>query len=317
MIMAGFEFMGDIPFRDVYIHGTVRDIEGRKMSKSLGNIIDPLDIIKEYGADALRFSLISITSQGQDVYLSKERFEQGRNFANKIWNASRFVLMNRDTSVEKEDTAELFKNENISLPNRWILSRFYSMLKNLDKYLSSYRFNEAANLLYHFFWHEYCDWYLEIIKSDIKNRDNQVVMCMVLEGYLLALHPFMPFITEEIWHYLYVDSESIMKQPWPHVYNQFIDKKSEHQFSIAASIITEIRNIRSELEIPPAQPLEAVITNPSRQTRNILCEISSFIILLARLSKLSIKDKQERYPSSVTTIAADSHISILLEGLSI
>ncbi|TBR16410.1 valine--tRNA ligase, partial [bacterium] len=161
MIMAGYEFMGDLPFRDVYIHGTVRDIEGKKMSKSLGNIIDPLDIINEYGTDALRFSLISITAQGQDVYLSKERFEQGRNFANKIWNASRFILMNLDPSMVEVDLCHFFKEEELSMTNRWILSRFYSTLKETGKLLDNYKFNEAANALYSFFWHEFCDWYLE------------------------------------------------------------------------------------------------------------------------------------------------------------
>ena len=315
MIMAGYEFMGDIPFQDVYIHGTVRDIEGRKMSKSLGNIIDPLEIIKEYGTDALRYSLISITSQGQDVYLSKERFEQGRNFANKIWNASRFVLMNLDAAAVRTDLCVFFKQEDLSLPNRWILSRFYSAIKELDKHLGAYRFNEAANLLYHFFWHEFCDWYLEIIKPDIKNAQNQVVMFKILEKFMRVMHPFMPFITEEIWHYLAPEAGSIMKQSWPHIQPQIIDKKIEKQFDIAVNIITAIRNMRSELEIAPAQAVEAVIANASKQSRGLLTGISSHITFLARLSKLAILDRQQHLKSSVTTVVDDSHISILLEGV--
>ncbi|MFA4843201.1 MAG: valine--tRNA ligase, partial [Candidatus Omnitrophota bacterium] len=195
MIMAGFEFMEREPFHDVYIHGTVRDIEGKKMSKSLGNIIDPLEIINEYGADALRFSLTLQTTQGQDVFLSKERFEQGRNFANKIWNASRFILMNLDVkgtvctpayrkagcpAFAGVDLCVFFKKENLDLTNRWILSRFYATLKEVAKLLDSYKFNEAAFSLYGFFWHEFCDWYLELIKNDIKNPQNQVVMYKVL-----------------------------------------------------------------------------------------------------------------------------------------
>ncbi len=229
MIMAGFEFMGDIPFKDVYIHGTVRDIEGKKMSKSLGNIIDPLEIINEYGTDALRFSLISITAQGQDVFLSKERFEQGRNFANKIWNASRFILMNLDLAHTKTDLCVFFKKEDLSLVNRWILSRFYSVLKEVNKDLDNYKFNEAANLLYGFFWHEFCDWYLELIKADIKNPANQVVMFKILEKFLRALHPFMPFISEEIWQRINPEAGSIMTQPLPHIQEQIIDKKLEAQ----------------------------------------------------------------------------------------
>ena len=200
MIMAGLEFMKDIPFKDVYIHGTVRDIEGKKMSKSLGNIIDPLDIISEYGADALRFSLIAITAQGQDVYLAKERFQQGRNFANKIWNASRFILSN--LNVKGQSPAGTVPCKELNLVNRWILSRFYSALKEVDKNLDLYRFNEAANLLYGFFWHEFCDWYLEMIKPDIKNSQTQAVMYKVLEKFLRAIHPFMPFVSEEIWQLL-------------------------------------------------------------------------------------------------------------------
>ena len=197
MIMAGYEFKKDRPFSDVYIHGTVRDIEGKKMSKSLGNIIDPLEIINEYGTDALRFSLISITAQGQDVFLSKERFEQGRNFSNKIWNASRFILMNLDQTQVKVDLCEYAKKEDLSLANRWILSRFYSTLKEVNKNLDNFKFNEAANLLYVFFWHEFCDWYLELIKPEIKLHQNQVVMYKVLEKFLRTIHPFMPFITDE------------------------------------------------------------------------------------------------------------------------
>ena len=202
MIMAGLEFMDDVPFKDVYINGTVRDIEGKKMSKSLGNIIDPLDIIEEYGTDAMRFSLISITAHGQDVFLSKERFEQGRNFANKIWNASRFILMNLEPTLIKTDLCVFFKKEDLDVVNRWALSRFYSTLQQTTKYLENFQFNEAANTLYGFFWHDFCDWYLEIIKQDIKNPHNQVVMYKILEKSLRLLHPFMPFITEEIWQSL-------------------------------------------------------------------------------------------------------------------
>jgi valyl-tRNA synthetase len=315
MIMAGYEFMGDLPFKDVYIHGTVRDIEGRKMSKSLGNVIDPLEIIKEYGTDALRFSLISITSQGQDVYLSKERFEQGRNFANKMWNASRFVLMNLDAGVVKTDLCVFFKKEDLSLANRWILSRFYTTLKELEKYLTAYRFNEGANLLYGFFWHEFCDWYLEIIKPEIKNPQNQIVLFKILEKFLRVMHPYMPFITEDIWHYLNPAAGSIMLQPWPHIQSQIIDKKTEKKFNMAVNVITAIRNMRSELEIAPTQSVDAVIANTSKQSRELLESVSSTITYLARLNKLSIHDKQEHCSSSVTTVVADSHVSILLEGV--
>jgi valyl-tRNA synthetase len=324
MIMAGMEFMKAIPFRDVYIHGTVRDIEGKKMSKSLGNIIDPLEIINEYGTDALRFSLISITAQGQDVYLSKERFEQGRNYANKIWNASRLVLMNLDKGVVKTDLCEFFKKEDLNSPNRWILSRWYSTLKDLNRDLDNYLFNEAANLLYSFFWHEFCDWYLEMIKLDIKNPQTQLVLYKVLEKFLRTLHPFMPFITEEIWQKLYEpqnpgtrerENGSIMIQPWPHLQENIIDKKIENKMEAVFETITAIRNMRSEMDIPVQMNIKTIISTGNKTKRQLLNSLSSQIRNLSRLSELAVEEKYTQLKSTITTVVGDMHISIPLSGI--
>lgn len=315
MIMAGLEFMGEIPFRDVYIHGTVRDIEGKKMSKSLGNIIDPLDIIEEYGADALRFSLISITAQGQDIFLSKERFQQGRNFANKIWNASRFILMNLEPSYIKTDLCVFFKKEEVDIINRWILSRFYSVLKEVNKMLDAYRLNEALNLLYAFFWHEFCDWYLEMIKLDIKNRYNQVVMYKVLEKFLRCLHPFMPFITEEIWQRLKSNQESIMVGPWPHIQEQIIDREAEDRMNVIFETITTIRNVRQELGIAPLKEVAVVISTTNKENKELFETLSSHIKNLSRLSSFKIQAKYVHIKSSITTILKDTHVSMLLSGI--
>jgi len=318
MIMAGFEFMGDIPFRDVYLHGTVRDTDGRKMSKSLGNAIDPLEIIKEFGTDALRFSLISITAQGQDVFLSKERFEQGRNFANKIWNAARFVLMNLDnldTVAVSSDLNDLVKETDLSLPNRWILSRFYSTLKELEKNINSYKFNEAANLLYRFFWHEYCDWYLEMIKQDIKDPQNQVVMYKVLEKFLRAAHPFMPFITEEIWRKINPGPASIMTTPWPRMQPGIIDRKIEAKTSTAFEIITAIRNMRCEMEIAPSAEIKAVICAANGADSRVVNSLSAYIKKLARVGDLVVKEEFAQLKSAFTTLVRDMHVSIMLEGV--
>jgi valyl-tRNA synthetase len=315
MIMAGLEFMGEIPFRGVYIHGTVRDIEGKKMSKSLGNIIDPLDIIKEYGADALRFSLISITAQGQDVFLSKERFEQGRNFANKVWNASRFILMNLELENKKLDLCEFFKKEDLDIVNRWILSRFYSVLKEVDRILTVYKFNEAANALYGFFWHEFCDWYLEMIKSDIKSRNNQVVMYKVLEKFLRVMHPFMPFITEEIWHRLQPEQDSIMIQPWPHIQEQVIDRRIETKMNMLFELITEIRKMRQELDIPLQKEVALVISADDRRARELIEGLSVQLKSLAKLSSLEVKAKYTHIKSSLTVVVGDMHLSIPLSGI--
>ena len=313
--MAGLEFMKDIPFRDVYIHGTVRDIEGKKMSKSLGNVIDPLEIISEYGTDALRFSLISITAQGQDVFLSKERFEQGRNFANKIWNAARFVLLNLDNESIKTDLCAFFKKEDLDLANRWILSRFYSTLKDLDKFIGTYRFNEAVNLLYHFFWHEYCDWYLEMIKQDIKSPHNQVVMYKILEKFLRAAHPFMPFITEEIWQKINPVSDSIMASPWPHIQEQIIDRKIESKMAVAFEVITAIRNLRSEMEITPSLEIKTVIYAGNKANAAIINPLIPHIKKLARLSDLAVETEFKHLKSALTTLVKDMHVCLPLEGV--
>ena len=315
MIMAGFEFMGDIPFKDVYIHGTVRDIEGKKMSKSLGNVIDPLEIINEYGTDALRFSLISITAQGQDVFLSKERFEQGRNFANKIWNASRFILMNLDSAHTKTDLCVFFKKEELSLVNRWILSRFYSALKEVNKDLDNFKFNEAANLLYGFFWHEFCDWYLELIKADIKNPANQVVMFKILEKFLRALHPFMPFISEEIWQRINPELGSIMIQPLPHIQEQIIDKKLELEAQAVFNVITGIRNMRSSIEVKPEQKVKVSLYPHTKIKQKLINDNSGLIINLAKLENLELLSSRQRPQAVISSVADDVDIYLHFSGL--
>jgi len=315
MIMAGLEFMRQVPFKDVYIHGTVRDIEGKKMSKSLGNIIDPLEIIAEYGADALRFSLISITAQGQDVFLSRERFEQGRNFANKIWNASRFIITNLDEKRIQPDLCLFFKSVRLDIINRWILSRFYSVLKDVTKSLDMYRFNEAINILYGFFWHEFCDWYLEIIKPDIKNPHNQVVMYKILEKSLRLLHPFIPFITEEIWQRLPHEPKSIMIASWPHFQEQIIDKKSENLAQGLFEIIKTIRNLRSELEITPEQRIAVSIYPHTQAIKKLTADNSSIIVNLSRLDKINILDNHQRPKSVISDMTQDTDIYLHFSGL--
>jgi valyl-tRNA synthetase len=315
MIMAGLEFMGDVPFRDVYIHGTVRDIEGKKMSKSLGNVIDPLEIIADYGADALRFSLISITAQGQDVFLAKERFEQGRNFANKVWNASRFIMMNLDLRHAAVDLCVFFKTENLGLVDRWILSRFYSVLEEVNTSLGAYKFNEAANCMYGFFWHELCDWYLEITKPNIADRHHQVVVFKVLEKTLRMLHPFMPFVTEEIWHRLNPEGASIMVAPWPHVQEQLIDREAERRMGTLIGIIKAIRNLRLEIEIKPDQPVAVSLSPHSLGTRQLVVDHKDYIINLARLERLDVLENTHRPQHTTSDYFEDTDIYLHFAGL--
>ena len=321
MIMAGIEFIGDIPFKDVYIHGTVRDIEGKKMSKSLGNIIDPLEIINQYGADALRFSIISITAQGQDVFLSPEKFEMGRNFANKIWNASRFVLMNLKPEKVNYDLCTVFAKENLDIWQRWILSRFYSTLKQLDRMLKAYRFNEGANLLYGFFWHDFCDWYLEIAKLKIEDSVTQLIMFKVLEKSIRLLHPFMPFITEEIWQKIQRPSDpatqgsSIMMQPWPHLQEQMIDKKTEQQAEVILEIIREMRNLRSQIGLKNEQKVTVSLYAHTKSKQDLIAGSVEVIKSLVRLEKLEFLAAAGRPQATVSAVVGDVDIYLHFTGL--
>jgi len=313
MIMAGLEFTKQIPFRDVYIHGTVRDIEGRKMSKSLGNIIDPLEIIEHIGADALRFSLISITATGQDVFLSEDKFKTGRNFCNKIWNASRLILMNLEQKNINFDLCVFFKEEKLNLVNRWILSSFYSTLKNIESALERYNFNEYANLLYHFFWHNFCDWYLEIIKPKIKDTHNQLIMYKVLEKFLRCLHPLMPFITEEIWQKFPYKKSSIMIELWPHIQKEMINKKLETDMESIFNIITALRNFKIELRL--TSKLKISLYSPDKQKINFLGAVIPELTHLVGIEEFKILDKMPMLESKIALLINDINVFIHTEGI--
>jgi len=315
MIMSGLEFRKNIPFKDVYIHGTVRDIEGKKMSKSLGNVIDPLEVIAEYGTDALRFSLISITAQGQDVYLSKERFEQGRNFANKIWNASRFILMNLKPENANADLCVFFKNEKLDIANRWIISRFYSTLKKTDEDLAAYRFNEAANGLYSFFWHEFCDWYLELIKPQIGEKQTQLIMYKILEKYLRLIHPFMPFISEEIWQRLPGAKDSIMQQKCPHLQQDLISNDDEKQMQLAFDIINTIRNMRAEMEVGLNSRIEIKLSFSDKSMEKTTAPLIIYIQNLAKVETLKITETYLPQENEFACVLKDINIVMPLKGI--
>lgn len=318
MIMAGLEFRGAVPFKDVYIHGTVRDITGTKMSKSLGNVIDPLDMIEKYGTDALRFSIISITSQGQDVFLSEGKFELGRNFANKIWNASRFILMNLNPGETGADLCVLFKSAPLTLPERWILSRFYSTLDYVGECIDGYKFNEAANAIYEFLWHEFCDWYIEIAKTSINEKTSQIILYKMLEKSLRMLHPFMPFITEEIWQKLPREkgrpADSIMAQPWPHVQKEMIRKEAEDSMGKIVNIVTAIRNIRSAWNIEPHREIAVMANIHDKKDGQLITENGDFIKRLARISSLNAGELPKPKNAAVSVVGS-VEIYVPLEGL--
>ncbi|MCC6545184.1 MAG: valine--tRNA ligase [Nitrospirae bacterium] len=256
MMMMGLKFMGEAPFRDVCIHALVRDAEGQKMSKSRGNVIDPLIIMDKYGTDALRFTLASMASPGRDIKLAEDRIEGYRNFGNKIWNAARFIFMNmQDETAAIDHTA-------LSLPDKWILSRLNRTVKDVTKMLGDYRFDLAAGTIYSFFWREFCDWYVEFAKIQIQEggdiRDNTVaVLVNTLDTSLRMLHPIMPFITEEIWHQLH--SSSIMTAPYPSAEDALMDELVESQMESVMDIIKNVRSLRAELNIPPSKEVDVYL----------------------------------------------------------
>ena len=285
MVMAGIEFMGDIPFSDVYINGTVRDETGRKMSKSLGNGIDPVLMIEKYSADAVRFSLLMLASEGQDVNLAESRFEMGRNLSNKIWNAYRLLSLNTgDTKLgpRPADVADLPEEE---LADRWIKSRYCQMVRKVTNGLEQYRLHEAIASIYDFFWHDYCDWYLELIKRRVgrdASRQSRTIPLQiatgVMEGCMLLLHPFMPFITEEIWQSIGGrETDSIMVTPWPSTRDDGIESKAESDMKLLQESINAIRNIRGEMSVPPRKKINLVFKPENERTAHLLDEHRNYI----------------------------------------
>ncbi|MBM3254502.1 MAG: class I tRNA ligase family protein, partial [Candidatus Omnitrophica bacterium] len=314
MIMASLEFIGEIPFRDVYIHGTVRDISGKKMSKSLGNIIDPLEVIEEFGADALRFSIISITAQGQDVFLSREKFISGRNFANKLWNVSRFILMNLDKEVYVKYN-QRFPSENLNLADRWILSHLNVTIRELDNFLKKYRFNDASNVIYEFIWHKFCDWYIEFIKPNIKDIEMQFKCVFIMDNLLRLLHPFMPFITEELWQKLPHKGDSIMTSDWPKPDKSLIDEEANKDFEVLIGLVTAVRNIRSEMEILPSQGVDVLCVAPKEKDRRLIEEFNSQIKFLAHINEIKLFKRLKRPRKSSYAVIGDLQVYVPLEGI--
>ena len=260
MIFMGLEFMKDIPFEHVFIHGLVRDGEGRKMSKSLGNGIDPLEVIEKYGADTLRFTLVTGNTPGNDMRFYWERVESSRNFANKIWNASRFVMMN----LEGFDPAQA--PGDYTLADRWILSRYARTAAEVTANLDKFELGEAARSLYEFIWNEYCDWYIETAKARLYNKEDararataQHVLWYVLEGTLRLLHPFMPFISEAIWQHLPHEGASLVIADWPAPPAGLLDEKAEAEMGILMDTIKAIRNMRAEVNAPPGKKSEVTL----------------------------------------------------------
>jgi len=285
MIMMGLKFRGRIPFRHVFINGLVRDLKRRKMSKSEGNIIDPLEMIEKYGADALRFTLAALAVPGMDLALSEERMAGYQAFANKIWNASRFVLMNIG-----ERPADVQESE-LSLADRWIRSRLATIIESVTRSLEQYKFYEAADVLYHFIWHEFCDWYLEFAKVGLRqgNSTTQAVLADTLGQIVRLLHPFMPFITEEIGQYLPGAGRSVAIAPFPAPQTHWTDVEAEKIMALIQEVIVETRKIRAENRIAPKEKIELWVKSSASPETRALGRHVPLIQTLAGVAKLEFR----------------------------
>jgi valyl-tRNA synthetase len=319
MMMMGIKCMGEVPFKEVYIHALVRDVEGKKMSKSKGNVIDPLTVMDQYGTDAFRFTLTALSVQGRDIRLAEERIKGYRNFANKIWNASRFALMHLEDYDPHGVSAE---PPSSSLANRWIESRLHRVIKKVEGTLREYRFNELAHELYQFIWHELCDWYLELIKpalsqhgtSDAKSA-TQRTMLEVLTASLQLLHPIMPFITEEIWHKLPGTQGSIMVSSYPRWNPEKSDEEAEEQMALIIDVVNSIRNVRWEMNVPPAQKVEVIFSSKNTRSREVLSQHRVYIENLARAERITVAEQIQKPETAATAVAQDVEIVIPLKGI--
>jgi valyl-tRNA synthetase len=290
MMMMGIHFMGEVPFHEVYIHALVRDPEGQKMSKSKGNVIDPLDLMQAYGTDAFRFSLAAFAAMGRDIRLSEERISGYRNFANKVWNACRFTLMN----LEDFDAAAPASDRPLPPVEAWILSRLQQVSREVAARLDVYEFDQAASVLYQFIWHEFCDWYLELIKPRLNDKSDsgarrhcQEVLLQVLSAILRLLHPFMPFITEEIWQKLPGVTGSIMAAAYPEADDSLLNPGAEEELRLVMETITAIRNLRGEMNVPPASQVEVYLRIGAASSQAALERHRQSLMLLSRLKELN------------------------------
>lgn len=344
MIMANMEFMKGmpnahgkprqsdddlIPFRDVYFTSIIRDVQGRKMSKSLGNSPDPLDVIGEYGADALRFTIAYLSPLGQDVLFSTEKCELGRNFANKIWNAGRFLLMNKEQLGNFEFPARPAGGPisnfemHLDLADRWILSRLNHAIKDYNKALTEFRINESGKILYDFIWHDFCDWYVELVKTRFYGDESLEVKTIVVsralwvfDQALRLLHPHMPFVTEELWQHL-TDrkGESIMRAAFPVSDEKWIDPKTEDEMAFVQSVINALRNIRGENNIPPSKEIKVLARLSTDNRRSVLGTYARYLQKLARVASIEIVPPAFKPKFASSAVVDGIEIFVPLEGL--
>ena len=320
MMMMGLRFMDDVPFKEVYIHALVRDAQGQKMSKSKGNVIDPLIVIDEYGADAFRFTLCAFAAMGRDIRLSTDRITGYRHFVNKLWNASRFALLNLE---DFDPAAGDLSAASLAPAEQWILHRFDQAAAQMNQALADYKFNDAASVLYTFTWHEFCDWYVELSKQPLNGDDplarqqTQMVLFTVLEGLLRLAHPILPFVTEEIWQTLpgQRPSQSIMMAAFPTGSGVSVDGAAVARMEMVMAIVSAIRNVRGELDLSPGQKIKVLLDCKDAATVQIIRAGEAAISSLARVEDLVVGVAIDRPENVATQVAGSVEVLIPLAGL--
>jgi valyl-tRNA synthetase len=319
MIMMGLRFMGEEPFRDVYIHALVRDAEGQKMSKSKGNVVDPLLLIDRYGADAFRFTLAAFAAQGRDIKFAEERVEGNRHFINKLWNATRFILMNVEAghgAPSVEELGERLEEEESPLAVRWVMSRLADTRAEVEAALGEYRFNDAASALYQFAWHEFCDWYIEMAKTEMSAASRDCLL-LVLENLLRMLQPFMPFLAEDIWQRLPLTrpTESIVTAPWPAALAR--DPEAEREMAMVMDAVGGVRSIRGEMNIPPAQVLETHVKTASGEVEALLRSNLHYVSKLARAEVKGLGTGVAKPGGAYTSVKDGLEVYVKLAGIDV
>jgi valyl-tRNA synthetase len=324
MIFSSLAFMDEVPFKDVMIHGLILDAQGRKMSKSLGNGVDPIEVIEKYGADTLRFMIVTGSTPGNDVRFHMEKLDQTRNFANKVWNASRFVLLNLSDFVPdftKEYDFGTLKG--LTLADKWILSRLNRAVAEVTRLLDNYDIGEAARVVYEFIWNEYCDWYIELVKPRLYGRETeesrktaQKVLHYVLINTLKVLHPFMPFITEEIYQHLPHQEESIMISTWPIVQDSQISDAVEKEMNLLMEIIRAVRNLRAEIKLSPGSQVEVILVCEDLKSLTTVKQGEDYLRNLAAASKVSYyTEVKDRPQQALTSVVGSVEVYLPLSGL--
>ena len=318
MIMTGYEYMGELPFKDVYFTSILRDETGKKFSKSLGNSPDPFDLFNEYGTDAVRFGTMLMAPQGLDVLFTKDRLDVGRNFMNKLWNACRFVQMNipDDKSIDYSLViAEL------DLPEKWILSRLNQAIIDYNRQLDRFHFNEAAKVIYDFTWNDFCDWYIEIAKTRFFGDDElladnaRAVSIEVIRTILALLHPYAPFMTEELWSHFKNESDNdLIISPWPEMNNTLIDSSINTEMALMQEVISSIRSIRSRMNVPPSKEAELFVRCTSEQTI-FLEKYAHFIFTLSRVKLMETGSNIDRPDPAATAVVKGMELYLPLGGL--